>query len=62
MGIVDHDARELWRDIVEGRSTLWDGIPLDRKETIRGALSGSILAICVQCMLQDFSCTLRTKC
>jgi len=29
-------AREEWRDIVEGRSSLWKGIPSDRKETIRG--------------------------
>jgi len=29
-------AREEWRDIVEGRSALWKGIPNDRKETIRG--------------------------
>ncbi|KAF8338180.1 UPF0052-domain-containing protein [Cantharellus anzutake] len=31
-------AREAWRDIVEGRSSLWSGIPSDRKETIRGFL------------------------
>ncbi|KAJ7071574.1 hypothetical protein C8F01DRAFT_1111091 [Mycena amicta] len=31
-------AREEWRDIVEGRSLLWRGIPHDRKETIRGFL------------------------
>ena len=30
------DAREEWRDIVEGRSHLWTGIPNDRKEMIRG--------------------------
>ncbi|KAI3622528.1 maternal effect embryo arrest 18 protein [Moniliophthora roreri] len=29
-------AREEWRDIVEGKSHLWHGIPTDRKETIRG--------------------------
>ncbi|PPQ67393.1 hypothetical protein CVT25_005972 [Psilocybe cyanescens] len=32
------DAREEWRDIVEGKSRLWKGIPTDRKETIRGFL------------------------
>ncbi|EAU92930.2 hypothetical protein CC1G_03717 [Coprinopsis cinerea okayama7 len=32
------EAREEWRDIVEGRSPLWRGIPNDRKETIRGFL------------------------
>ncbi|KAJ7226097.1 UPF0052-domain-containing protein [Mycena pura] len=31
-------ARDEWRDIVEGRSALWRGIPHDRKETIRGFL------------------------
>ncbi|OBZ80097.1 hypothetical protein A0H81_00180 [Grifola frondosa] len=30
--------RDEWRDIVEGRSTLWAGIPNDRKEMIRGFL------------------------
>lgn len=32
----EKDAREEWRDIVEGRSSLWAGIPSDRKEMIRG--------------------------
>jgi hypothetical protein len=32
----EKDAREEWRDIVEGRSHLWAGIPGDRKEMIRG--------------------------
>lgn len=30
------EAREEWRDIVEGRSILWAGIPSDQKELIRG--------------------------
>ncbi|TFK30654.1 UPF0052-domain-containing protein [Coprinopsis marcescibilis] len=34
----EKEAREEWRDIVEGRSVLWRGIPSDRKETIRGFL------------------------
>ncbi|QRV76478.1 hypothetical protein RhiJN_04493 [Ceratobasidium sp. AG-Ba] len=34
----EREARELWRDIVEGKSKLWAGIPPDRKETIRGFL------------------------
>ncbi|KAJ3751115.1 UPF0052-domain-containing protein [Lentinula detonsa] len=34
----ERQAREEWRDIVEGRSALWNGIPTDRKETIRGFL------------------------
>lgn len=32
----EKEARDEWRDIVEGRSSLWAGIPNDRKETIRG--------------------------
>ncbi|KAF5312620.1 hypothetical protein D9619_003063 [Psilocybe cf. subviscida] len=32
------EAHDEWRDIVEGRSKLWKGIPSDRKETIRGFL------------------------
>ncbi|KAI0809092.1 hypothetical protein BC629DRAFT_1481903 [Irpex lacteus] len=34
----EREARDEWRDIVEGRSVLWSGIPNDRKETIRGFL------------------------
>ncbi|KAI0706212.1 UPF0052-domain-containing protein [Cytidiella melzeri] len=34
----EREARDEWRDIVEGRSMLWSGIPNDRKETIRGFL------------------------
>lgn len=32
----EKQARESWRDVVEGRSGLWKGIPGDRKELIRG--------------------------
>lgn len=32
----EREARDEWREIVEGRSTLWTGIPNDRKELIRG--------------------------
>ncbi|KAK0506424.1 UPF0052-domain-containing protein [Armillaria luteobubalina] len=35
---TERQAREEWREIVEGRSPLWRGIPNDRKETIRGFL------------------------
>ncbi|KAG7090718.1 hypothetical protein E1B28_009810 [Marasmius oreades] len=35
---TEKQAREEWRDIVEGKSHLWHGIPTDRKETIRGFL------------------------
>ncbi|KAJ7785650.1 hypothetical protein B0H16DRAFT_1753437 [Mycena metata] len=34
----EREARDEWRDIIEGKSTLWNGIPNDRKETIRGFL------------------------
>ena len=33
---AERDARDEWREIVEGRSALWAGIPNDRKELIRG--------------------------
>ncbi|KAI0656776.1 UPF0052-domain-containing protein [Cubamyces menziesii] len=35
---TEREARDEWRDIVEGRSKLWAGIPNDRKEMIRGFL------------------------
>lgn len=35
---AERAARDEWRSIVEGRSSLWTGIPEDRKETIRGFL------------------------
>lgn len=35
---TEREARDQWREIVEGRSLLWSGIPSDRKETIRGFL------------------------
>ncbi|KAI0757600.1 UPF0052-domain-containing protein [Daedaleopsis nitida] len=35
---TDREARDQWRDIVEGRSHLWSGIPNDRKEMIRAFL------------------------
>lgn len=34
--LTEQQAKEEWRDLVEGRSPLWKGIPPDRKETIRG--------------------------
>ncbi|EMD41382.1 hypothetical protein CERSUDRAFT_128117 [Gelatoporia subvermispora B] len=34
----EREAREEWREIVEGRNCLWHGIPNDRKELIRGFL------------------------
>ncbi|KAG9310302.1 hypothetical protein JVU11DRAFT_9422 [Chiua virens] len=36
--VSEGEAREEWRDIIEGRNPLWSGIPNDRKETIRGFL------------------------
>lgn len=32
---TEKEAREQWREVVEGKSKLWLGIPHDRKETIR---------------------------
>ncbi|KZV65373.1 UPF0052-domain-containing protein [Peniophora sp. CONT] len=34
----EEEARDEWRSIVEGRSPLWEGVPHDRKEAIRGFL------------------------
>ncbi|KAJ7102528.1 UPF0052-domain-containing protein [Mycena belliarum] len=34
----EREARDEWREIIEGRSALWGGIPNDRKEAIRGFL------------------------
>ncbi|KAF8575916.1 UPF0052-domain-containing protein [Ramaria rubella] len=34
----ENQARDEWRSIVEGKSSLWHGIPPDRKEAIRGFL------------------------
>lgn len=36
LNISEKAARDAWREVVEGKSHLWDGIPSDRKETIRG--------------------------
>ncbi|EPQ61135.1 UPF0052-domain-containing protein [Gloeophyllum trabeum ATCC 11539] len=36
--MTEREARDEWRDVVEGRSALWTGIPNDRKELIRGFL------------------------
>ncbi|KIJ59822.1 hypothetical protein HYDPIDRAFT_99914 [Hydnomerulius pinastri MD-312] len=36
--VSEREARAEWRDIIEGQSALWTGIPNDRKETIRGFL------------------------
>lgn len=40
----EREARDEWRDIVEGRSILWSGIPDDRKETIRGQFDYALLS------------------
>lgn len=32
-------VKDIWMDIVEGKSGLWDGIGEDKKECIRGELS-----------------------
>ena len=33
---TEHEAREMWREVIEGHSHLWKGVPMDRKELIRG--------------------------
>jgi hypothetical protein len=42
---TEREARDEWRDIIEGKSPLWTGIPNDRKETIRGASGASFIPI-----------------
>jgi len=37
VNVSEREARTEWRDIIEGNSHLWTGIPNDRKETIRGS-------------------------
>ncbi|KAF8679551.1 hypothetical protein RHS04_03994 [Rhizoctonia solani] len=39
----EREAREFWRDIVEGKSKIWAGIPPDRKETIRVYFESELL-------------------
>lgn len=41
---TEKEASYAWRDIVEGSSALWKGIPNDRKETIRGTQITMIIA------------------
>ncbi|KAI0697698.1 hypothetical protein BC835DRAFT_746443 [Cytidiella melzeri] len=41
----EREARDEWRDSVEGRSALWSGIPGGRKETIRGHVFWCILRV-----------------
>lgn len=36
--LTDVEARVQWREIVEGRHSIWTNIPNDRKESIRGQL------------------------
>lgn len=59
----EKDAREEWRDVVEGRSSLWAGIPSDRKEMIRGERSTQGFGIISYqpAPYQDFSFTLRAS-
>jgi len=38
LNLSEKAARDSWRDVVEGKGNLWDGIPSDRKEMIRGFL------------------------
>lgn len=43
---TEREARDEWRDIVEGRSPLWTGIPNDRKEAIRGMVGSNARVVC----------------
>ncbi|KAJ8587906.1 UPF0052-domain-containing protein [Rhizopogon salebrosus TDB-379] len=38
LNVLESEARDEWRSIIEGHSFLWSGIPNDRKEVIRGFL------------------------
>ena len=56
------EARDQWRDIVEGNSPLWKGIPTDRKETIRGSSFPIIhLSLSLISYAKAFLFTLRTN-
>lgn len=35
----EHDVKDEWSEIVEGRHRLWEPIPVEKKETIRGFLA-----------------------
>lgn len=37
--LTEKAAREQWADVVEGRSSLWKGIPIDRRECLRSFLA-----------------------
>ena len=39
--VAEKVVRDIWMDIVEGRSELWEGIGEDKKECIRGTLGFS---------------------
>jgi hypothetical protein len=39
---TERQVKEMWGDIIEGKSELWAGIPEDRREAMRGELSGSL--------------------
>jgi hypothetical protein len=32
--VSDRQAKDLWREVVEGSSELWDGVPSERREII----------------------------
>ncbi|OAX42565.1 UPF0052-domain-containing protein [Rhizopogon vinicolor AM-OR11-026] len=38
LDVLESEARDEWRSIIEGHSSLWSGISNDRKEVIRGFL------------------------
>lgn len=58
----EREARDEWRDIIEGRSALWNGIPNDRKETIRGGHICASSSNVSHSGRQDSSSTLKASC
>ena len=41
-------VKDIWMDIVEGKSGLWDGIGEDKKECIRGESTFIPLFLCAR--------------
>ena len=40
---TERQAKEMWGDIIEGKSELWAGIPEDRREAMRGEFSSRMV-------------------
>lgn len=55
-------ARDEWRAIVEGKSPLWNGVPNDRKEAIRGDHNGRPYIVVADChIVLRIPCVLRER-